>query len=79
MARIGRGAHSASTNEPAVRCASRGSGVQELAEQIGALVHERQQMRASGASPASLEQNRLQLADSQRALSHALVEQHQPR
>jgi hypothetical protein len=53
--------------------------VEGLAEQIGALVHERQQLRAQGASQASLEQNRLRLVHSQRALSDALVERHLPR
>lgn len=61
----------------------RGSGrtapVEGLAEQIVALVHERQQLRARGANRVSLEQNRLQLVDSHRALSQALVERHLPR
>jgi septal ring factor EnvC (AmiA/AmiB activator) len=52
--------------------------VEELRERIAALVARRQQLRTFGASRASLEQNRVQLARSQRELSHALIERHLP-
>jgi hypothetical protein len=55
-----------------------GLGVEELQESIAALVHQRQWMRTSGASQASLERNRLQLVRSQWQLAHALVERHLP-
>ena len=55
-----------------------GTAVEELRERIAALVTERQQLRAFGASSAWLEQNRLQLGRSQRELSHALIERHLP-
>jgi len=55
-----------------------GSGVEELQERITALVQQRQQLRMSGASRASLERNRLQLVRSQWELCHALIEQHLP-
>jgi hypothetical protein len=50
--------------------------VEPLREQIAALVVRRQELRGSHASRASLEQNRLELARSQRELGHALIEQH---
>ena len=52
--------------------------VEELQEQIAAVVHQRQRMRTSGASQASLERNRLQLVGSHWQLSHALIERHLP-
>jgi hypothetical protein len=53
-----------------------GTGVEELRERIAALVARRQQLRGSGASRASLEQNRRQLVRSQSELGHALIELH---
>jgi hypothetical protein len=50
--------------------------VEELQEQIAGLICERQDLRAVGASRASLEQNRLQLVRSQWDLSQALIERH---
>jgi hypothetical protein len=50
----------------------------ELAARIGSLVAERQQLRAQGASEASLERNRLQLARAQWELGHALIDRHLP-
>jgi hypothetical protein len=54
------------------------AGVEELQDRIAALVAERQHLRAFGAGPSWLEQNRLELGHSQRELSHALIEQHRP-
>ncbi len=54
------------------------TGVEELRQRIAALVARRQQLRRSGASRASLEQNRRQLARSQSELGHALIELHRP-
>lgn len=77
---IGRGALFASTDQRPFQF-GRGHvrpGVEELQERIAALVCQRQQMRTSGASRASLERNRLRLARSQWELSHALIERHLP-
>jgi hypothetical protein len=52
--------------------------VEKLQERIAALVARRQQLRRFGASRASLEQNRLQLARSQSELCHAFIELHLP-
>jgi hypothetical protein len=52
------------------------TGVEKLRERIAALVVRRQQLRRFGASRASLEQNRLQLARSQSELCHAFIELH---
>lgn len=52
--------------------------VEELQDRIAVLVAERQQLRAFGASRSWLEQNRLQLGDSQRQLCYALIERHLP-
>jgi hypothetical protein len=52
------------------------TGVEELRERIAALVARRQQLRRSGASRASLEENRRQLARSQSELGYALIELH---
>jgi hypothetical protein len=54
------------------------TGVEELRERIAGLVARRQQLRGSGASRASLEQNRRQLVRSQWELGHALIELHLP-
>jgi hypothetical protein len=54
------------------------TGVEELRERITALVARRQQLRRSGASRASLEQNRRQLARGQSELGQALIELHLP-
>jgi hypothetical protein len=54
------------------------TGVEKLRERIAALVARRQQLRRLGASRASLEQNRLQLARSQSELCQAFIELHVP-
>jgi hypothetical protein len=54
------------------------TGVEKLRERIAALVARRQQLRRFGASRASLEQNRLQLARSQSELCQAFIELHLP-
>jgi hypothetical protein len=50
--------------------------VERLRERIGELVRERQDLRTAGASRASLERNRLQLASRQSELGRALIELH---
>ena len=45
---------------------------------IAGLVAERQELRARGASIASLERNRLQIARAQWELGHALIDRHLP-
>ncbi|HEX3266664.1 MAG TPA: hypothetical protein VHQ98_01620 [Gaiellaceae bacterium] len=54
------------------------AAVEELQTRITALQAQRQQLRGFGAEQAWLEQNRLELAHSQRELSHALIERHRP-
>jgi len=54
------------------------AAVEELQTRITALQAQRQQLRGFGAERAWLEQNRLELAHSQRQLSHALIERHRP-
>jgi hypothetical protein len=54
------------------------SSVELLTVRIAALVAERQDLRVSGAGPAAVEQNRLQIARAQWELSHALIERHLP-
>jgi hypothetical protein len=49
-------------------------GVDELRARIAGLIGRRQELRALGASRAVLEQNRLDLASSQRELGCALVQ-----
>ena len=61
----------ATTHEPA-------TGVEELQDRIAALVAKRQQLQVFGVGPSRLEQNRLQLGQSQRELSQALIERHLP-
>jgi len=52
--------------------------VEALSLRISLLVAERQQLRDRGASEASLERNRLQLARAQWELGHALIDTHLP-
>jgi len=52
---------------------SRGATVEALLEEIGALVAERQELRAGGASRSSLERNRRRIARTQWQLSFALI------
>jgi hypothetical protein len=54
------------------------TGVETLRQRIATLVASRQELRRFGASRASLEQNRRQLARSQLELCRALIEQHLP-
>jgi len=49
---------------------------ERLRERIGELVRERQDLRTAGASSASLERNRLQLARRHSELGRALIELH---
>jgi hypothetical protein len=52
--------------------------VEILAVRIAELVVERQQLRVSGAPPAAVERNRLQIARAQWELAHALIDRHLP-
>jgi hypothetical protein len=54
------------------------AAVEELQNHITALQAQRQELRGFGAEQSWLEQNRLELAHSQRELSHALIERHRP-
>jgi hypothetical protein len=47
-----------------------------LAARIADLISERQELRATGSSPAAIERNRVQLARAQWELAHALIDQH---
>jgi hypothetical protein len=58
---------------------SRGrSSAEALTARIAQLVAERQELRARGASEASLERNRLQIARAQWELAHVLIDLHLP-
>jgi hypothetical protein len=52
--------------------------VEELQQLIGRLALERQSLREAGAERAQLEQNRIELAQAQLALAHALIDRHHP-
>jgi hypothetical protein len=51
---------------------------EQLAARVAQLVAERQELRRSGASAASLERNRLQIARAQWELGHALIDLYLP-
>jgi hypothetical protein len=50
--------------------------VESLTADIDRLVAERQELRATGAGAAELEQNRRRLAEAQARLSHLLIRRH---
>jgi hypothetical protein len=52
--------------------------VEALTELLGSLTLERQSLRASDASSAALERNRVAIARAQWDLSHALIDRHLP-
>jgi hypothetical protein len=52
--------------------------VESLRQEIGEIVAERQALRARGASPQELEDNRRRLTEAQAELSHRLIERHLP-
>jgi hypothetical protein len=52
--------------------------VESLTEEIGRIVAERQELRASGATAERLEENRRRLAAAQAQLSALLIERHRP-
>ncbi len=52
--------------------------VEALIEEIGRIVAERQELRAAGAAPEVLEENRRRLTDAQSRLSQLLIERHLP-
>jgi hypothetical protein len=52
--------------------------VEALTEEIGRIVAERQELRAAGAAPDVLEENRRRLTDAQSRLSQLLIERHLP-
>lgn len=58
------------------RLDSVGLTVEELIGHIADLVLERQRLRADGATPAALEDNRVALVHAHWQLSHALIERH---
>jgi len=52
--------------------------VESLTKRISELVAERQELRRSDASVPAIERNRLQIAEAQWELAHALIERHLP-
>jgi hypothetical protein len=52
--------------------------VESLTEEIGRIVAERQELRASGATIEQLEANRRRLAAAQAQLSSLLIERYRP-
>jgi hypothetical protein len=52
--------------------------VETLALRIAELVVERQELRRSGAAPAAIERNRIQIARLQWELAHALIDRYMP-
>jgi hypothetical protein len=52
--------------------------VESLVVRIAELVAERQDLRSSGAAPAAIERNRIQIARAQWELAHALIDRHGP-
>ena len=52
--------------------------VETLVAEIGSIVAERQELRATGAGPSELEQNRRALAEAQARLSRLLIARHLP-
>jgi hypothetical protein len=52
--------------------------VETVTTEIGRIVVERQELRAAGATPAELEENRRHLAAAQSQLSLLLIERHLP-
>ena len=52
--------------------------VEALTEEIGRIVAERQELRAAGAAPEALEENRRWLAEAQHRLSQLLIERYLP-
>jgi hypothetical protein len=55
-----------------------GRTVESVTEEIGRIVAERQDLRASGASSDVLEENRRRLAKAQSELSQLLIARHLP-
>jgi hypothetical protein len=53
-----------------------GRTVEDVAEEVGRIVSERQELRASGADERELEQNRLRLVAAQADLTRLLLERH---
>jgi hypothetical protein len=53
--------------------------VESVADEIGRIVAERQELRAAGAGDAQLEANRQRLVAAQAVLSQLLIERHLPR
>ena len=50
--------------------------VESLVVRIAGLVAERQELRRTGAPPAAIERNRVQIARAQWELAHALIDRH---
>jgi hypothetical protein len=53
-----------------------GRTVEDVAEEVGRIVSERQELRASGAGDRELETNRLRLVAAQADLTRLLLERH---
>jgi hypothetical protein len=53
-----------------------GRTVEDVAEEVGRIVSERQELRASGADDRELEANRLQLVAAQADLTRLLLQRH---
>jgi hypothetical protein len=53
-----------------------GRTVEDVAEEVGRIVSERQELRASGANDRELEANRLRLVAAQADLTRLLLERH---
>jgi hypothetical protein len=53
-----------------------GRTVEDVAEEVGRIVSERQELRASGADDRALEANRLRLVAAQADLTRLLLERH---
>jgi hypothetical protein len=54
------------------------ASVEDLQEELRMLVGERQALRERAAGRDELESNRLELAERQRRLSHALIDRYRP-
>lgn len=57
---------------------SQKQSVESLTERIRELVAERQALRTSDGDLSALERNRVEIAQLQQQLSHALIERHRP-
>lgn len=68
----------AARDTPAMRHGLSQQTVESLTEEIGRIVAERQELRASGGSHEALEENRMRLAAAQSQLSRLLIDRYLP-